>query len=495
MTNLTPSDLLKAVWRRRWWFTLPALIGLIASYAIYRSLPPVYRASTLVMVERQKVPSDYVKPTVTTSMQERLDTIEHQILNRSNLERIVQEMGLYPELRGEASLDHLIARVRQDITIKHQGETFRVYFEGGDPVRVADTANRIADLFIQENLRLRAHQAKGTSSFLEAELADTKAKLEIQEARIAAFKQRYMGALPEERDTNLRASEQLSARLQINMDALDKAETRKLLLQREITSLSYATEDVPAAAPLPPMQTLPPAPRRSDQLRAQLIELRSRYTDRHPDVIRAQAELERVEELELEADRQAQQRIEVAEAAPLPTRRPVRVDPMLRTQLDATELEIRNLHAERERIQAAMGGLEGRLNNIPRVEQELLSLTRDYENIRRSYDSLLAKRTDARLAENLEKSRQSEQFTVLEKAVPPSAPYGPNLLLLLAMGLAGGGLLGIVLALLREQTDSTYTDADELQKDFPGVPVLATIPVFESSGGFPALSKARIKKR
>ncbi|HEX2224293.1 MAG TPA: Wzz/FepE/Etk N-terminal domain-containing protein [Thermoanaerobaculia bacterium] len=493
MMNLTPSDLLRAVWRRRWWFTLPALIGLIAGYAIYRSLPPVYRASTLVMVERQKVPADYVKPTVTTSMQERLDTIEHQILNRNNLERIVQEMDLYPHLRDEASLDELIAQVRSDITIKHQNETFRVYFEGGDPVKVADTANRIADLFIQENLRLRAHQAHGTSTFLETELADTKAKLEMQEARIAAFKQRYMGALPEERDTNLRASEQLSARLQINMDALDKAETRKLLLQREIASLSYASEpEVPVLAPLP---NLPPAPRRSEQLRAQLIELRSRYTDRHPDVIRAQAELERVEELERQAEREEQQRIEVADASPRPPARRRRVDPMLQTQLDATELEIRSLHAERERIQASMAGLEGRLNNIPRVEQELLSLTRDYDNIRRSYDNLLAKRTEARLAENLEKSRQSEQFTVLEKAVPPSAPHGPNLILLLAMGLAGGGLIGVVAALLREQTDTTYTDADELQKDFPGVPVLATIPVFESSGGFPAHSKVRMRKR
>lgn len=492
MMNLTPSDLLRAVWRRRWWFALPALAGLIAGYAIYRSLPPVYRASTLVMVERQKVPADYVKPTVTTSMQERLDTIEHQILNRNNLERIVQEMDLYPDLRSAASMDHLIARVRGDITIKHQGETFRVYFQGGDPQKVADTANRLADLFIQENLRLRAHQAQGTSTFLEAELRDTKAKLEMQEARIASFKQRYMGALPEERDTNLRASEQLSARLQINMDALDKAETRKLLLQREIASLSYAAE--PETSALAPIPTLPPAPRRSDQLRTQLIELRSRYTDRHPDVIRAQAELERVEELERQAEREERQRIEVADASPRPPARR-RINPMLQTQLDATELEIRSLHAERERIQAAMAGYEGRLNNIPRVEQELLSLTRDYDNIRRSYDNLLAKRTEARLAENLEKSRQSEQFTVLEKAVPPSSPHGPNLILLLVMGLAGGGLIGIVAALLREQTDSTYTDADELQKDFPGVPVLATIPVFESSGGFPALSKARAIKR
>lgn len=485
MKNLTPIDLLRAVWRRRWWFVIPSVLGLIVAYGVYRSLPPTYRASTLVMVEPQKVPADYVKPTITNSLAERLDTIEHQILNRDNLERIVREMNLYPELRGAASVDDLIDQVRDDITIKHQGETFRIYFEGGDPRTVAATANRIADLFIEANLELRARQARETSSFLETELRNTKAKLEIQEARIAEFKQRYMGELPEQRDTNLRGVEQLNTKLEINMDALDKAETRKLLLQREIADLRTAAQNRVA----PALPSAPSAPSRVDQLRTELAELRARYTDRHPDVVRAQAELARLEKLE----RETPPAIEVSDAAPLPP-----VDPALRAQLDATEMEIRSLHAERERILADTAGLQGKVANTPRVEQELLSLTRDYDNIHRSYESLLDKRINARLAENLEKSRQSEQFTVLERAVPPSYPYGPNKLLLLAMGLAGGCLLGAVAALLREQTDSTYTDADELLRDFPGVQVLATIPVFSgsgSTGAFPGLNRARAKRR
>lgn len=482
MRNLTLSELSKTLWRRRWWFVVPALLGLAVGYGIYRMLPPTYRASTLVMVEKQKVPSDYVKATVTTSMQERLDTIEHQILNRGNLERIVREMDLYPELRRQASLDAVIAQVRNDITIRHQGETFRIYFEALNPRKAADTANRIADLFIEENLRLRARQAKETSSFLEGELRDTKSKLELQESKIAVFKQHYMGELPEQRDTNLRAVEQLQTKLEINMDALDKAETRKLLLQREMAELSYPAERSPLAP------SAPAAPSRIEQVRAQLAELRSRYTERHPDVIRAQAELERLE-------REPAQ-IEVSEAAPLPAPPARRVDPVLRTQLQAVDLEIRNLQNERERTLGDIAGIQARLANIPRVEQELLSLSRDYDNIQRSYDSLLAKRIDARLAENLEKSRQSEQFTVLETAAPPSLPYSPNLLLLLALGLGGGGFIGILGAMLREQTDSTYQDADELHRDFPNVPVLATIPVFDvAAGGFPVLSKSRFRRR
>jgi uncharacterized protein involved in exopolysaccharide biosynthesis len=296
-----------------------------------------------------------------------------------------------------------------------------------------------------------------------------------------------MGELPEQRDTNLRGVEQLNTKLEINMDALDKAETRKLLLQREIADLRTAAQNRVA----PALPSGPSAPSRVDQLRTELAELRARYTDRHPDVIRAQEELARLEKLE----RETPPAIEVSDATPLPS---VPVDPALRAQLDATEMEIRSLHAERERILADTSGLQGRVANTPRVEQELLSLTRDYDNIHRSYESLLDKRINARLAENLEKSRQSEQFTVLERAVPPSYPYGPNKLLFLAMGLAGGCLLGAVAALLRERIDSTYTDADELLRDFPGVQVLATIPVFSgsgSTGAFPGLNRARAKRR
>jgi len=486
MNNLTISDLFKSLWRRPLWFVVPLLLGIAAAWGALRVLPPIYRASTLVMVEKQKVPSDYVKATVTTSMDERLSTIEQQINNRSNLERVIREIGLYPELRRTEPIEKAVDRMRDNLTVAKKGDSvFTVFFKDPDPVKAAGTANRVAELFIQENLALRENQAQGTSTFLEAELSQTKAKLEQQEAKIAAFKQMHMGELPEQRDTNLQGVGQLQDKLEINVDALDKAEMRKIYLQRQIAELRQPVElqqqqqRATAAAPK--------APSKLDDLRAQLADLKSRYTDRHPDVIRTEREIEQLEKLE-------SNKIEVSEAPVMPTMVTPRPDPVLAAQIEQVDMEIRSLQADRARILDDTARYQARLESIPRVEQELLSLSRDYDNIQKSYDSLLTKRIDARLAENLEKSRQGEQFTILEKAIPPVDPYAPNKLVLLALGVAGGGLLGLIAAMLRDQTDSTYADAESLQQAFPGVPVLATIPILGDGEGTRRAAQGRFRR-
>ncbi|MEO6195757.1 MAG: GNVR domain-containing protein [Thermoanaerobaculia bacterium] len=494
MKNLTISDLFRAVWRRRIWFLVPLVLGVVTAVAALQVLPRTYRAVTTVLVEPQKVPADYVKPTVTSSIEERLRTIEPQIKNRDNMERIIREMDLYPELKGKASMDQVLDQARRDLTVRLQGNTFYIYFVGRDPVKVARTANRVAEVFMDGNLRLRENQAQGTSAFLEAELAKTKHRLEVQEGKIAAFKRLNMGDLPEQRDTNLRGVEQLQTKLEINMDALDKAETRRLLLQGQIAELQRqhrslssrrSTSTGYAGGP-----SAPEPPSRLDQLRAQLAELRARYTDRHPDVIRAEAEIAQLEALE----KARPARPAAAPASPGPAVAEVedddggRPDPMLKAEIASIDLEIRNLKNERERILADTSRVQGRLEAVPRVEQELLSLTRDYDNIKNSYESLLDKRLNARLYENLEKSQQGESFTILERAQPPNAPYGPNKLLVLGLGLIAGGLAGLLAALLRERSDPTYLDAEALQQAFPGLPLLATIPVFQSAG---STSRAR----
>lgn len=479
MQSLTFPELLKSVIRRPWWFLVPVALCVAAAWGVLQLIPPVYRASTLVMVEKQKVPSDYVKATVTSDIDDRLKTMEQQITNRDNLERIITEMGLYPEARREKAIEKVVQQMReQDLAVQRQGDVFRIYYKSREPHQAAKVANRIADLFIQQNIRLRENQAQGTSSFLETELDSTKAKLELQEARIAAFKQRYMGELPEQRDTNLQGVTQLQTKLEINMDALDKAETRKILLQRQAAEMLQQAQQPAAAAPPPTGRAAPTPPSRLDQLRAELLDLRARYTDKHPDVIRTQSEIARLEELERNAPKApAAGSGDTAAAA---SAKP-RVDPLLRAQLDGVDMEIRSLQGERQRILDDIARYQGRLENVPRVEQELLSLSRDYDNIKKSYDELLTKRIEARLAENLEKSRQGEQFTILEKAVPPADPYAPKPLLFLAGGFVLGALLGLGAALLREQTQSTYADAESLESAFPAVRILATIPVFTST--------------
>ncbi len=495
MKNLTISDLARAVWRRRVWFLVPLVLGVVAAVAALQVLPRTYRAVTTVLVEPQKVPADYVKPTVTSSIEERLRTIEPQIKNRDNMERIIREMDLYPELKGKATLDQVLDQARRDLTVRLQGNTFYIYFVGRDPVKVARTANRVAEVFMDGNLRLRENQAQGTSTFLEAELEKTKHRLEVQEAKLAEFKRLNMGDLPEQRDTNLRGVEQLQTKLEINMDALDKAETRRLLLQSQIAELQRqqrSSSRRSTSTGLGGGPSAPEPPSRLDQLRTQLAELRARYTDRHPDVIRAQAEIAQLEALEKAqpvrpSTPPASPGRAVAEMEDDNASRP---DPMLRAELASIDLEVRNLKNERERILSDTSRVQGRLEAVPRVEQELLSLTRDYDNIKKSYESLLDKRLNARLYENLEKSQQGESFTILERAQPPNAPYGPNKLLVLGLGLIGGGLAGLLAALLRERSDPTYLDAESLQQAFPGLPLLATIPVFQGAG-----SASRTRRR
>lgn len=452
LSSVSLLDLALVVWQRRIWILLPIVAGLAVGLLAAQLLPRTYRASTLILVEPQKIPNDYVKSTVTSSLQERLKTIEQQITNRTNLERIVQEADLHSELVSRGGLDEAVRLTRNALGLEIQGTSvFRISFADPNAGRAAATANRVADLFIQENLKLRERQAEGTTTFLETEMEAARLRLEEQEARIAGFKVAHMGELPEQRETNLRGVEQAQAKLQITLDAIDKAELRRMLLQRELPAW---TEPGGAIAGISRVATL----------ERELLDLRGRYTERHPDVIRVEQELAALE-------------AEEARRGPAEAAAPTMIeDPRLRIELQTVELELANLRDDRSRILADIETYQRRLERIPQVESELLGLTRDYENVQRSYNSLQAKKIDARLAENLERQQQSEQFIILEPAVAPSEPYSPDWRLTVLMGIGAGCALGLALALLRHQVDQSFLDAAALQTAFPGVAVLAEIP-------------------
>jgi uncharacterized protein involved in exopolysaccharide biosynthesis len=256
MHNLTSVELGRAIWRRRVWFLVPVFLALAVAAALIYWLPPTYQASTLVMVERQKVPSDYVKATITTSMDDRIRTIEPQVNNRETLERVIRELDLFPRERRTAGMESALVLARKDLRLRTQGDIlFSIFFEYTDPVKAAAAANRIADIFIQQNLQLRENQAEGTSSFLETELDQTRRRLEAQEAKIAAFKQRYMGELPEQSDTNLKIVDSLQSKLQINMEGIDKAEQRRLAVEAQMQSARTADRDRTPAATASPVHT------------------------------------------------------------------------------------------------------------------------------------------------------------------------------------------------------------------------------------------------
>ena len=152
----TPELILQIAWRRKWLILLPAIAiaGGVAAWT--HRLVDVYRADTLILVVPQRIPENYVRSTVTTRVEDRLQVIGQQILSRTRLERIIQDLNLYPEARKTQIMEDIVERMRGDIeTPVVKGDTFRVSFTSEDPRTAMRVAERLASMYIDESLRDR----------------------------------------------------------------------------------------------------------------------------------------------------------------------------------------------------------------------------------------------------------------------------------------------------------------------------------------------------
>ncbi len=201
------TDYWLIVRRHRWLLMLPFVTICIGTVLYSRILPDIYRASISVLVEAPKVPESYVPSTVSTRVQERLRTIRQQIKSRTRLEQVARELHLISNALEGRALDDYLTKMGDSIEVTVQGagnDIFIVSYEGRDPHTLMIVANRLVSLFIEDNLKMRAQYAEGTTEFLESELQRVRTLLQTQEKTVAEYKQRYTGELPAQQDANQR---------------------------------------------------------------------------------------------------------------------------------------------------------------------------------------------------------------------------------------------------------------------------------------------------
>src|SRR5437016_3936012 len=140
----TPSDL-NDYWeiflRRKWWILVPAVVVGMIVFAVSSKLPRSYQSDTLILVDPQKVPSEYVKATVSIDVSDRLQTISQEILSRTRLQKIIDQFGLYKEAKGKAKED-IVDTMRKDITVNVVADgrgrggvgSFKISYAGPSPV-------------------------------------------------------------------------------------------------------------------------------------------------------------------------------------------------------------------------------------------------------------------------------------------------------------------------------------------------------------------------
>jgi polysaccharide chain length determinant protein (PEP-CTERM system associated) len=445
--------------RRRWWIIIPFLLSILIGMGYGLRLPKIYQASTLILVQRQKVPTSYVREIVSVDHEDRIRTITQQIKSRTNLEKIIKELDLYNEPGRHMFMEDKIESLRKRIGVnvsrrgRRGANSFRISFTSKYPKQTAVVANALTSYFITENLRLREDYAIGTSEFLTDEMENIRRRLLEKEEELKRYRERYMGGLPEQLDTNLRILGRIQQQIVRNQDILREAEDRRILIQEKLSDA--------AVSQVEPDRFL-------DKLKTQLTSLEERYKQKHPDVIRLKR---RISDLESKQKRDFEGSQKASEDRDM-----TRAEMNLLGKLRKIELEIANLKTELARQRSRMEWYQTQVDNIPKRETELISLNRDYGNIRETYNSLLSRKLEAEIAVNLERKQKGEQFRILDSAKTPIRPFKPDIQRIFLMSVAIGFALGCGLAYLREIMDTSFRRPEDIE-ELLQIPVLASLPL------------------
>jgi polysaccharide chain length determinant protein (PEP-CTERM system associated) len=480
----TPEDILRIA-RRRWWIVLITLaLGAGGGIAVSRRLPEKFRSETLIMLMAQRIPDAYVKATVTAKIEDRLNSLEDQILSRSRLERIIVDLDLYQALRRTLPMEDVVQRMRDDIVVKIEGkESFRVSYVSRDARTAQKATERLASLFIEENLRDRENVAEDTNTFLDAQLEDAKRRLIEHEKKLEEYRTRYGGELPSQVNANLQAIQNAQVQLQSLAEATDRARERRLLLERQSADLQADPLPVAPSTKTASSPDGPPGDSTAQQLQtaqSRLQILLQHAKPDHPDVRMMQRTIRDLEaKLETESQRPAAPSVaQIVLATPVETQRQQRIRD-LKLQMDDIDRQLSDKQEQERRLRVVVADYQGRLDAVPKRESELVELTRDYTTLQASYQSLLVKREDAKLASNLERRNIGEQFKVLDPARAPERPFSPNHLLIEAGGTGAGLALGVLLVAFFEYRDSSFKCEDDVVR-LLNVRVLALVPLMIS---------------
>ena len=533
MTNMRDimKDIKGIVRRRKKGFLLCFFPIFIIAVVISFILSPIYISQSTILIENQRIPEDYVKSSITSYVEERLEMIKRQVMSRTRLTEIMNQFNLYKDMRERHTTGEIIKKMRDDINLetinadvidRRTGRpteatiAFTLSYEGKEPSIVQGVANVLASLYLEENLRSREQTASNTTAFLQQELVALKTQIDLFQNRISDFKKAHYGELPEFSTVNLQAVTRLNSALNQVNTQIRSLQERKILLEGQLASVDplmpVATEDGKMA--MNPEERL-------KYLRLQLISLRGNFTEKHPDIIRlkesireletqvqgsddSMEKMRRLDELrgqlaglegqlgpkhpdviklsrevqnlskEVETLSVEQATYKIGEQRP---DNPAYIN--LQTQIASTQIEIDSFVEQRKKTMAEMTAYERKLENAPLVEKEYNNLMRDYENAKYKYNEIMNKLMEARVAQGMEESQQGERLTLIEPALLPEKPYKPNRHAIALIGFLLALGAGVGLAAIRESLDTSVKTADELFH-LSGAPVLSVIPEMES---------------
>ena len=471
---------------QRWKLIITCLlVAVTVGLAMYLRMPKLYRSSALLSYERQQInPGRMAPERGGQRLRETVSTLSELVMSRNNLEKLILQFNLYPESRQKLPIEDVIEKMRKDITISpsSRGDTFTVAFQGTQQDKVMKVTNALGSKFIEENLKYREERATETSKYTEDEMNMAKAVLDKKEQAMRDYKLKYYNEMPEQRQSNLARLSSLHEQYQGMQDSVQDLERTRVMAQEQIAlrkrlgsalagQAGIGNEAAASARPVGKYEQL-------QQLHQYLDGLLNKYTDKHPEVRRTRQLIAKLE-ADLEAEPQTEKSTSDSDNRKV---RPLPQDPeiqQLQLQVKEIDLNIKKLKKDQEKIKSEIGRYEKWIEATPVREAEWNALTRDYSELRRHYDYLVAQNLQAGSVEHLERKQKGSKFKIVDPARFPEKPFKPDFkkMLLLALGLGGG--LGVGLTLGIDFLDTSFKEVDDIESVL-GVGVICSVPYIET---------------
>jgi polysaccharide biosynthesis transport protein len=484
-----PLDLHRylGVARRRYpHFLISLFIGWLLVWGASWILPARYKSSTLILVEQPTMPRDYVTPNVNEDMQGQVQNITQQILSRTRLLQIIDQLKIFGSSRNPLTPDEKVALMRKDIGIELVRDSgnlritaFNISYTAPDPLVAQQVTGELTKLFIDKNLEVRQQESEDTTKFLGNQLETARESLAEQDAKIRVFKGEHVGDLPSQQASNLQILAGMQTQLENEQEALNTAQQQRVYLQslisqyRTLQGTSRTADGAPTG--------LPAIDQEVEKLKAQLADLSSHYTDQHPDIRNLKVQIAKTEKMRDQLIAELKITASGSQTGGGPDARDV-ADPIrdsailqLQGQLQANQAEVTNHERAIDGLRTKVSEYQTRLNQEPVSEQQLADLTRGYEQSKANYDNLLKKESDSKMATSMEQMQKGERFRMLDPPSLPLKPSFPNRLMFCGIGLAFGLALGVVVAGGFEFMDDRLHSEKEIKALLP-MKVISEIP-------------------
>jgi polysaccharide biosynthesis transport protein len=539
--TMSVKDYIASFHRRRKLILLTGVGLLTVSLTLAFLWPPTYKSTATILIEEQEIPSDLVRSTITSYADQRIETIKQQVMSRTTLWKVVEQFNLYHDQLKNSPAEEIVKRFIKDIEVEvisadvvdkrtqHATKAtiaFTVAYQNQSPELAQKVANELTSLFLGENLKSRERQAQEATSFLQQEADNLARHIGEIDEKIASFKHRAGGALPELMPLNQQMMNQAERELMDIDQQIRGHEERKSYLEGELATIKPNTPILSVTG-----ERILDSSERLRALRAEFTGAAVNLSPDHPDIMKMKQEIEALEKEtgQLPDAEEASKRLIDARAAlaadlerlgsehpdVLQGRRTIsaleqevhrlRAVPSkainqrpenpayinLQAQLNSASSSLDALRKTRADVKRRLQEYATRLERAPEIEPEYLVLTRDRDTSGQKYQEIRSRLLEAKVSEGLEVQRKGERFSLIDPPSLPEKPYKPNRMAIVLLGfiLAVGGGVGIGAA--AESFDHSIRTPDQLvalTQHFP----LAVIPFMPNEED---VSYAKLRRR